>query len=86
VANTGMRWNEKRDSLTDWGKEPTTIEPITGAIFLRDMKKSVAKIKVVPLDGAGHAIGAPIWATKTADVWRIPIGAVATPWYLVEPQ
>ena len=86
VANTGMQWNAKRDSLTDWGKEPTRIEPITGTILLRNMHKDVARIKVTPLDGAGHAAGAPVFAKKTKNVWRFPIGAVTTPWYLVEPQ
>jgi hypothetical protein len=86
VANTGMKWNEQHNSLVDWGKAPTVIEPITGTILLRNMKDSVVRIKVVPLDGAGHAMGAPVWAKKTKGVWRIPIGAVTTPWYLIEPQ
>ena len=85
VANTGMKWNEKRDSLTDWGKEPTVIEPVSGAILLRNLPKKITRVKVLPLDGAGHAIGEAQWAKKVAEGWRVVIGGVTTPWYLVEP-
>ncbi len=86
TANTGMEWNPQRTSLTNWGKEPTTIETVTGTILLRHMAGGIARIKVVALNGAGEAIGEPVWAEKTAEAWRIPIGAVPTPWYLLEPE
>ena len=35
TANTGMKWNDKRTSLTDWGTEPTLIEPVKGFVTLR---------------------------------------------------
>jgi hypothetical protein len=50
------------------------------------MKSGIAKIKVIALDGAAQPIGAPAWAKKTDTVWRIPIGAVTTPWYLLQPE
>ena len=37
AGNTGMKWNEKRTSLTDWGTAPTVIEPVTGTIMLRGL-------------------------------------------------
>ena len=86
VANTGMQWNDKHDSLVEWGNAPTLIEPITGTILLRNMNKKITHIKVVPLDGSGKATGEPVQAKKVDGIWRIPIGAVPTPWYLVEPS
>jgi hypothetical protein len=86
VANTGQKWNEKRDSLTEWGTAPTVIEPVRGTVVLRGLKKSIKKMKVVALDGAGHACGEPMWATQSGDTWRVAIGGVVTPWYLIEPM
>jgi hypothetical protein len=81
-ANTGMKWNDKRTSLTDWGTEPSLIEPVRGFITLRNL--SAAKnIEAVPLDSGGKPLGASIPAQSTPDGYRIPIGEPVTPWYLV---
>jgi hypothetical protein len=81
-ANTGMKWNDKRTTLTDWGTEPTLIEPIKGYILLRGIE-SAKQIEAVPLDSGAKSIGGPIPAERTDDGYRIPIGEPTTPWYLV---
>jgi hypothetical protein len=86
AANTGMRWNEKRNALLDWGGPPTVIEPVTGTILLRNMSSNIRRIAVAPLDGAGRAIGERVWAEKKDGVWRIPIGGAVTPWYRLDPE
>jgi len=81
-ANTGMKWNEKRTTLTDWGAEPTLIEPVKGFVVLRGIERA-KQIEAVPLDSGAKPIGEPIPAEKTQDGYRIPIGEPATPWYLI---
>jgi len=80
VANTDMKWNEKRTSIADWGREPTLIEPVTGAITLTGLK-GVRRVAVRALDGGGRPLGPPVAARKTAGGWKIPIGRPATVWY-----
>jgi hypothetical protein len=81
AGNTGMKWNEKRTSLTDWGTAPTVIEPVTGTITLRSLD-GTASLTVAALDGAGRPIG-KVKVTKTGDGWDIAVGDPVTPWYLI---
>ncbi len=79
MANTGMTWNEKRTTLTEWGTAPPSIEPVVGTVTLRNLERAAA-VEVVALDGAGRR-GTPVPAIKTAAGWELTIGGVVTPWY-----
>jgi len=81
-ANTGMKWNPERTSLTDWGTEPTVIEPVTGQILLKDIAPA-RRVEIVPLDSTAKAVGEPVPAEKTESGYRIPIGRPAVPWYII---
>ncbi len=82
AANTGMKWNDKRTSLTDWGTEPSVIEPVKGFVTLKGIT-SVRQIEVVPLDSGAKRLGQPVPAETTSDGCHFRIGEPATPWYLV---
>ena len=82
LANTGMKWNDARTRLTDQGGWPTLIEPVAGAVTLRNIEK-VTGVTVAALDGAGKPVGEPIRAKKTAEGWVFPIGVPVTTWYVV---
>jgi DNA-directed RNA polymerase subunit RPC12/RpoP len=77
-----MKWNDKRTSLTDWGTEPSVIEPVKGFVTLKGINL-VGQIEVTPLDSGAKAISKSIPAQKTAEGYRFPIGEPATPWYLI---
>lgn len=79
VATTGMRWDEKRKSLADWGKSPIRIEPVSGRLLLCAIE-GAHEIVAQPLDGAGRPIGAPITATPTIQGWSLPLGSPPTTW------
>ncbi|HPA20959.1 MAG TPA: hypothetical protein PLU30_24635 [Verrucomicrobiae bacterium] len=85
VANTGMRWDEKRKSLANWGEAPTRIEPVTGNVVLRALDGASA-IQAQPLDGAGRPLGPPIPATRSTDGWSLPLGSPPATWYVVTVQ
>jgi hypothetical protein len=85
VSNTGLKWNAERTRTVDQGGSPSLIEPVTGAIVLRDLSGATA-VSAVALDGGGKPIGAPISATKVAAGWRLPIGSPVTTWYVVSVQ
>jgi len=85
AANTGMKWNDGRTSLTDWGTEPTTIEPVRGFITLRGIE-SAKLVEAIPLDGGAKPLGKPVAAARTPDGWRIALGEPATTWYLIRLQ
>jgi len=82
VENQGMRWNDRRSNLADWGGSPTLIEPVVGRITLRGLERAKA-VAAQPLDGAGQAMGEAIRAEKKGDEWEIPVGRVVTTWYEV---
>ena len=81
-ANTGMKWNDGRTSLLDWGTAPTVIEPVKGYVTLRNLRP-YRNIEVLPLDGAGKSIGRSIKPKESPDGIEIPVGEPATTWYLI---
>lgn len=81
VANQGQVWNKERTSLDDWGKSPTVIEPVKGALTLVNMK--AARISVQPLDAQGRPLGASFAAQKSDEGWLVSLGNTATTWYLL---
>jgi hypothetical protein len=82
VANTGQQWNEKRNSLTNWGTGPVLIEPVTGTVILRNLENA-GKVEALALDTAGRPLGQAIPGKKTSAGWEIPIGDPVTTWYAI---
>lgn len=68
-----MEWNTDRTYLTNWGAEPTLIEPVTGTVTLTGLER--ARSLRVTAPG-----GKPSAARKTAHGWEIQLGATVTPW------
>lgn len=85
VENTGMQWDTERTRVTEWGHSPTLIEPVTGTITLRNLKRAT-KVSAIALDGSGRPIGDPIIARKTDSGWEIPVGDPVTTWYEVSVE
>jgi len=85
VANTGMKWNETRTRLTEWGGAPTLIEPVEGELTLRNIEGAHG-VSVTALDGAGKPLGQEIHAVKTSEGWRFAIGTPVTTWFVVSVQ
>jgi hypothetical protein len=80
VENDGMRWNERRSNLSEWGGSPTLMEPVVGRITLRDLD-GATDVAARPLDGSGQPMGEAIRAEKKAGGWEIPLGKPVTTWY-----
>ncbi|UCG48361.1 MAG: hypothetical protein JSU94_01025 [Phycisphaerales bacterium] len=84
-ANTGMKWNDKRTSLVDWGSEPSLIEPVRGLVTLRNLEPA-KNIDVVALNGTGKPLEEPVDLQKGLGGWRIRIGEPPTTWYLIRVE
>jgi hypothetical protein len=82
VENDGMRWNDRRSTLDEWGGSPTLIEPVIGRITLRNLDPAKT-VSAQALDGSGQPMGEPVRAGKTAEGWEIPLGKTVTTWYEV---
>jgi hypothetical protein len=80
VENEGMRWNDRRSNLSEWGGSPTLIEPVVGRITLRGLER-VKAVSAQPLDGSGQPMGEPIFVENKPGGWEIPIGKAVTTWY-----
>ncbi|MBN2271603.1 MAG: hypothetical protein JXN61_13375 [Sedimentisphaerales bacterium] len=80
--NTGMKWNEKRTSLVDWGTAPMVIEPVAGEVMLLNLKP-YRNVEAIPLDGAGKPIGGAVKLKKSSDSIEIAVGEPVTTWYLI---
>ena len=82
VTNTGLKWNDQHTRTTNQGESPSLIEPVNGTVTLHDLQ-AAKSVTASALDGAGHSIGEPIPAKKTAAGWTLPIGAPVTTWYVI---
>jgi hypothetical protein len=82
VENKGMRWNDRRSSLSEWGGPPTLIEQVVGRITLRGLYRAQS-VSAQPLDGSGQPMGDAIRAEKKAEGWKIQLGKTVTTWYEV---
>ena len=71
VENEGMRWNERRSNLAEWGGSPTLIEPVISRITLRNLDHAKT-VSAQALDGSGQPTGEPIRAEKKAEGWIFP--------------
>jgi hypothetical protein len=85
VENSGMQWDAQRTRVMRLGQSPTLIEPVTGTITLRNLKRAT-KVSAIALDGSGRPIGDPIIAKKTEAGWEIPVGEPVTTWYEVSVE
>jgi hypothetical protein len=82
AEDTGQAWNSAHKELTHGGKPPTVAEPIQGTLTLRNIQHARA-VSLQPLDGAGHPLGRAVSATAAGDDWFMPLGSIATTWYLI---
>lgn len=82
TANAGMKWNDDRTSLIETGGPPMLIEVIEGELQIR-LKGSPKRVELLPLDGAGRALGPFIAPQKTLTGIRVKLGEHDTPWYFV---
>ena len=82
VSNTGMTWSVNRKTLEKWGSPPSCIEPVAGAVLLRNLDQATA-VTAGPLDGTGRPLGPAVKAVKSEEGWRLPLGETPTTWYLV---
>jgi hypothetical protein len=85
AANDRMTWNENRTSLSDWGSAPTVIEPVKGKVILRNIEPA-KRIEVIPLNGAGEALGNTSSTQSIKADLAVSIGEPATTWYLARIQ
>jgi hypothetical protein len=82
VENEGMRWNDRRSNLAEWGGSPTLIEPVVGRITLRSLDRAKT-VSAQPLDGSGQPMGERVRAEKKTQGWEFPLGKTVTTWYEV---
>ncbi len=82
VANTGQQWDDRRRTLQRWGTPPACIEPVVGAVVLRQLE-GVKELRVQPLDGSGRPLGPARLATRQGAGWSIALGEPPTTWYLI---
>ncbi|MGA8510779.1 MAG: hypothetical protein WB762_34640 [Candidatus Sulfotelmatobacter sp.] len=82
VENEGMRWNDRRSNLAEWGGSPTLIEPVSSRITLRNLDQAKT-VSAQALDGSGEPLGEPIRAEKKPAGWDLPLGKMVTTWYEV---
>lgn len=77
LANSGMTWNAKRNSLDQRGAAPTRIEPVDAMLRLHGLARAAA-VQFTPLDGAGAPLAAPSAATRRGDDWELALAAPTT--------
>jgi hypothetical protein len=82
VSNTNMKWNDARTRVTNQGQSPSLIEPVTGAVTLRNLT-GAKSVTISAIDGSGNPIGQPAEARKTPAGWQLSLGDPVTTWYAI---
>lgn len=82
AANQGMKWNDARTTLLDWGEEPMVIEPVQGQILIKNLG-TLNKAEVIPLTSGARPLAEALDVDATMTDIRFRIGQPATCWYLV---
>lgn len=81
AENTGMKWNEERNSIgADWGTGPTLINPVNAIIRL-PVSELLGAPKVYSLDGTGKRTGEVEVEIKDAQYVIAIGGKYKTLWY-----
>jgi hypothetical protein len=84
VANTGMAWDEARQSLgNNRGEAPARAEVVQGTLTLAGLVGALG-VSAQPLDTRGQPMGEPIALEKTAQGWSLALGAAPTVWYAIQ--
>lgn len=83
ASHTDFAWNADRKTVKNWGRAPTVIEPVTGAVWLLGLAGAKA-VTVQPLAAEGRPLGEPVRAELTNLGWRVPVGDPPATWYVVE--
>ncbi|MFA7006986.1 MAG: hypothetical protein WC429_23305, partial [Verrucomicrobiia bacterium] len=82
VANTGMTWNAKRNSLEKWGAAPVRIELVVGKVVLTALAPA-REVVAQPLDGDGQPLGQTIALKRDGDGWSLELSQPATTWFVI---
>lgn len=83
ATNTGLRWQEDRQTLANRGHGPVVIEPVAGTVTLRGLG-AVQGIRVRPLSAEGRPMETDLAARPIRQGWEIRLGDPATTWCLIE--
>lgn len=81
-ANQGMKWNDERTTLLDWGAEPMVIEPVRGEVTLKGLGK-FKNVEAIALNSGAKPLAPAIKIDATGAEAHIPVGRPATVWYLI---
>ncbi len=82
-TNSGVQWNEDRQTLAAWGTGPTVIEVVRGTVTLRGLIDA-RQLTVQPLSATGKPAGPPAAARQSGGDWTLTLGASTATWYLIE--
>lgn len=77
MANSGMEWNAKRNSLEKRGAAPTRIEPVKATLRLSGLE-NVRQVLAAPLDGAAATAATQQAAARSGDGWVLQLNAPTT--------
>jgi hypothetical protein len=80
---SGFQWNADRKTVKNWGKAPTVIEPVRGAVVLKNVQHAKSMV-VTPLAAEGRRLETSVKTEMTNVGLRVPVGEPITTWYLIE--
>ena len=83
ATNTGLRWQDDRQTLADLGRGPVVIEPVAGTVTLRGLG-TVRGLRVRPLTAEGRPMEKDLTARPVGRGWEVRLGDPATTWCLIE--
>jgi hypothetical protein len=85
ATNTGQQFADDGKTLTQWGRGPVLIEPVSGTVILRGLADATS-VHATPLTAEGRPVGIPVSLAQSPHGWRLTLGQPAATCWLLEVQ
>ncbi len=85
ATNTDFEWKEDRKTVAQWGHGPVVIEPVSGELTLRNIRRARA-LTYTALTAEGRPLQTLKGQSEDGRNWTLTLGDPATTWYLIRIQ
>jgi len=85
ASHTGFEWNPDRNTVKQWGRFPTVIEPVRGEVWLVGLQGG-GRVTYQPLTAEGRPLGEARAAEMTNLGPCLRLGTPPATWYVVKVE
>ena len=85
AQNTGQQFAEDGKTLSEWGRGPVLIEPVTGTVTLRGLTDAKS-VRALALTAEGRPLSVALRGVRSKNGWTLKLGEPSTTWWVLEVE